>query len=121
MSAPELDDQRPQPGDPPPPGSFTAPEKIASVAQAVLAAPSGDPKVAAVLAAIVSPLGRRFLLQPMLNLLPPVDEPAEWDLWLALLAGVACELSSDGVDVDLAEAREQARDVLAALFEEATG
>jgi hypothetical protein len=100
--------------------AFSAPEKIAGVAQAVLAAPSGDPKVAGVLGAIMSPLGRRFLLQPMLNLLPPVDEPDEWDTWLALLAGVACELTSDGVEVDLADAREQARAVLAALFEEAT-
>lgn len=107
-------------GASPGPDSFTAPEKISSVAQAVLAKPA-EPKVAALLAVITSPLGKRLLLQPMLALLPPLDAPAEWDAWLAVLAGCALELASDGVIVDVDQAQAQARYLLAELFAEGPG
>src|SRR4051812_34174017 len=64
------------------PALFTAPDKLSSVVQAVLATPSADPKVRGLLAALTSGLGRRLVLQPMLDLLPPLDEPDEWDAWL---------------------------------------
>jgi hypothetical protein len=104
----------------PDPG-FTAPEKITSVVRAVLARPSGDPKVAALLAAMTSPIGRRWLVGPMLALLPPLDEPDEWDEWLAVLAGCALELTSDQAVVDVDEARGAARTMLQLLFEGAPG
>jgi hypothetical protein len=100
---------------------FTAPEKITSVVRAVLARPSDDPKVAALLAAITSPIGRRWLVAPMLALLPPLDEPDEWDEWLAVLAGCALELTSDEAVVDVGEARGAARYMLQLLFEGAPG
>lgn len=96
---------------------FTAPDKIASVARAVLSRPSGDPKVSALLAVITSGLGRRMVLDPALSMLPPMDDPGAWDGWLAMLAGCALELTSDGVEPDVAQCRENARQVLAALFE----
>lgn len=95
--------------------AFTAPEKITSVVRAVLARP-GEPKVRALVAVITSPLGERLLLRPMLALLPPLDQPGEWDEWLAVLAGCALELASDGVNVDVDQARADARFMLAALF-----
>jgi hypothetical protein len=99
----------------PEPEAFTAPEKITSVVRAVLARP-GEPKVRALLAVITSPLGDRLLLRPMLAMLPPLDQPGEWDEWLAVLAGCALELASDGVTVDVDQARADARFMLAALF-----
>jgi hypothetical protein len=104
-------------GIPPMPEAFTAPEKIGSVVGAVLDRPSPEPKVAALLAVIASPLGHRLLVRPMLALLPPLDQPGEWDEWLGLLAGCALELVSDGVEVDVDQARESARVVLGLLFE----
>jgi len=95
--------------------AFTAPEKITSVVRAVLARP-GEPRVRTLLAVITSPLGDRLLLRPMLALLPPLDAADEWDAWLALLAGCALELVSDGVEIDLAEVQAEARFLLAALF-----
>ena len=103
----------------PAPDSFTAPEKIASVVQAVLASPGTDPKMRGLLAALTSGLGRRLLIAPMLEMLPSMDEPEEWDAWLEVLVGIALELTSDGVDLDTAEARGKARFILSALFEAA--
>jgi hypothetical protein len=96
---------------------FTAPDKIVSVVRAVLERPA-EPKVRGLLAVLTSPLGKRLLLDPMLALLPPLDEPAEWDEWLAVMAGCALELASDGVTIDVDQAREHARILLAALFAE---
>lgn len=95
---------------------YTAPEKIASVVRVVLARPSADPKVGALLAVLTSPLGSRLLVRPMLALLPPMDEPDGWDDWLAVLAGTALELVSDGRELDVDQARADARFILAALF-----
>lgn len=100
----------------PAPEAFTAPEKLASVVHAVLATPSGDPKLQAALAALTSSLGRRLLVEPMLGLLPPLDQPDEWDAWLSLIAGAALELTSDGAEVDVDLARQDARALLVALF-----
>lgn len=107
----------------PPPSelAFTAPEKISAVVREVLARPAADPKVGAILAVITSPIGDRFLLRPMLALLPPLDAAEEWDAWLAILAGCALELSSDGVELDVTAARDDARMLLQALFEDDPG
>jgi hypothetical protein len=99
-----------------PPG-FTSGEKIASVLDVVLTGEPSDPKARAVLSTIRT--ARRFrLLGPVLEAFPPLEDPAAWDQWLALAAGVALNLISDGVDVDLEAARAVGADVLAQLFAE---
>jgi hypothetical protein len=109
------------PADEQQPADYTAPEKITSVARMVLARPAADAKVRALLGLITSPFGTRLLVQPMLALLPPLDDAAAWDEWLGMLAGFALELASDGVEIDVDAARVHAGYVLAALFEESPG
>jgi hypothetical protein len=97
---------------------FTAPEKISSVVERVLSAPTaGDPKLAAAMRALRA--GRRFgLFGPLLALLPPADDPAQWDSFLVLATGLALNLTSDGVDVDVDQAREAGAQLLAELYRE---
>lgn len=115
----------PEPGMPPgeipaagPPDLFTAPDKIVSVVQAMLAKPSPDPKVNAVLRVLQSRLARNVIVNPVLALLPPLDAPDDWDAYLAMLVGCALELASDGVEIDVDVARDNARQQLAGLFDE---
>lgn len=96
--------------------TFTAPEKIGEVVRAVLANPSTDPKMRGILSMLTSGLGRRLVVAPMLELLPPADAPEEWDAWLGLLVGCALELSSDGAELDVDASRIMARELLGALF-----
>jgi hypothetical protein len=96
---------------------YTAPEKIAAVVQAVLANPTTDPKMRGLLGVLTSGLGRRMVLDPMMSMLPPMDAPEEWDMWLEVLIGVALELGSDDHVVDVDAARRRAGFILGALFE----
>jgi hypothetical protein len=98
--------------------TFTAPEKLASIAHAITSRPTRDPKVNALLAMLTSGLGRRLVLDRALELLPPLDQPDEWDQWLALLVGCALELTSDGVELDVDACREIGRQTIMALFTE---
>jgi hypothetical protein len=100
--------------------SFTSGEKIRSLLDLVMNAPPPDARTRSAVAAIKT--AHRFrLLRPILDTFPPLDEPGEWDEWIAVAVGVALNLVSDGVEVDVDELERHGALVLASLFEAAEG
>lgn len=101
----------------PAPERFTAPDKVVSVARAVAARPSADPKVSALVAVLGSRMGRALITDRLLELLPPLDDPDEWDQFLAMLVGVALNLTSDGLELDVDVCRQAGAELLGRVFE----
>jgi hypothetical protein len=101
-----------------PPVLFTAPDKIVSVARAVAARPGADPKVAALVSVLGSRVGRSLITDRLLELLPPLDDPDEWDELLGMLVGVALNLTSDGLELDVDACRSAGAELLGRVFEE---
>jgi hypothetical protein len=104
-------------GGAPEPERFTAPEKVVSVARAVAARPSADPKVSALVAVLNSRVGRSLITDRLLELLPPLDDPEEWDQFLAMMVGVALNLTSDGLELDTDACRQAGAELLGRVFE----
>jgi hypothetical protein len=104
-------------GAPELPERFTAPEKVVSVARAVAARPSSDPKVSALVAVLNSRVGRSLITDRLLELLPPLDDPEEWDAFLAMMVGVALNLTSDGLELDVDACRQAGAELLGRVFE----
>jgi hypothetical protein len=100
--------------------SFTSGEKIRSLVDLVLNAPPPDARTRSAVAAIKT--AQRFrLLRPILDTFPPLDDPQAWDEWIATAVGVALNLVSDGVDVDVDELERQGALILGQLFAAAEG
>lgn len=100
---------------PPAPG-YGAGEKIASLVDHFLQAPpSASADVRAAMSAIRA--AHRFrLLRPVLALFPETSEHAEWDQRIAAFVGIALNLTSDGVDLDVDACRQAGALILADLY-----
>jgi hypothetical protein len=108
------------PGPGPQPGpAFTSGEKVGALLEVVFDNPNppADARTRAALRAIAT--ARRFrLLKPLADVFPPLEDSEAWDAWIALALGVCLNLVSDGVDVDVDEARRHGATVLGQLFAE---
>jgi hypothetical protein len=95
--------------------TFTSGEKVRSLLDVAFSSPTRDKRARAAISAIKT--AQRFrLLNPIIDIFPPLDDPQAWDEWIVVAVGVALNLLSDDfelVDVDLYRVGQQ---VLAQLY-----
>jgi hypothetical protein len=90
-------------------------DKIGSVVDRLFSTEPSSPVAAAAMRGIRT--AHRFgLTRPWLALFPPLDDEAQWMQLLAIFVGVALELQSDDLEIDVDAARQAGREVLANLY-----
>ena len=90
--------------------AYGAGEKVHAVVEHVFRLRARDPQLALLLTTA------RLIKRPLRNALPPAHESEAWDQLLALLVGVALNLVSDGVEIDVEQAKEAGAVALAELW-----
>jgi hypothetical protein len=96
---------------------FTVGEKIRSVLEALLAATDrAEGETGAALSVLRWLIRSRWIAGRILPLFPPLEDEQAWHSWLTVAAGLALNLTSDGYELDVDEARAVGREILAELL-----